>query len=471
MPNSAIETVCRADDVRRVAELVKSAGGRALLVGGCVRDALRGETPHDFDFEVYGLPQERLLAALSSRYALDLVGASFGVIKLQGVPIDVALPRRETKLGLGHKAFATDFDPNLPLADAAARRDFTVNAIYLDPLTGACLDPWKGREDLAAGVLRPVSPHFAEDPLRVLRAMQFLARFDLAPTDDLLRVCRGMTPEGLPPERLFGEWEKLLVKGTIPSKGLQFLRQTGWVDYYPELKALIGCRQDPEWHPEGDVWAHTLGCLDAFAASRDGRDTMYDFIGDRAGWTPRENLIVGLAVLCHDFGKPATTFYDPQRKRIRSIGHDEEGVAPARRFLSRLTADHELLRAVPPLVRLHMRPIALWKSAAGDAAIRRLSVAAGRLDRLLRVAAADDAGRGTAPRTPEALRWLTAQAERLRVKESAPKPLVMGRHLIALGFKPGPRFSEMLAAAFNAQIEGKFATVADGLAFISAHFA
>ncbi len=457
-------------EVRRVAELVKSAGGRALLVGGSVRDTLRGKKPTDFDIEVYGIPQERLLSVLGAAFHLDLVGVSFGVIKLHGTPIDVALPRRETKLGLGHKAFETESDPNLPLAEAAARRDFTINAIYLDPLTGEYLDPWKGRDDLKAGVLRPVSEHFAEDPLRVLRAMQFLARFDLEPAPELLTVCRAMTPEGLPAERLLGEWQKLLVKGAVPSKGLNFLRQTGWINYYPELKALIGCKQDPAWHPEGDVWAHTLCCLDAFAASRDGRDRMYDFIGSRAKWTPRENLIVGLAVLCHDFGKPATTFFDEKKGHLRSLGHDEAGVKPTKSFLSRLTQDHELLKEVPPLVRLHMRPIAYWKSQAGDAAIRRLSLAAGRLDRLLRVAAADDAGRGTAPRTPESLQWLAKEAERLRVKDSAPKPLVMGRHLIALGYKPGPRFTEMLRAAFNAQLEGKFATVADGLAFIKAHF-
>lgn len=459
------------EPVRRVAELVKCVGGRALLVGGSVRDILRGEKPVDFDIEVYGLTQAKVIETLKPHYPLDLVGASFGVIKLHGLNIDVALPRRETKLGLGHKAFETDFDPNLSLAEAAARRDFTINAIYLDPLTGEYLDPWQGKKDLERRVLRPVSSHFAEDPLRVLRAMQFLARFDLEPAENLVAVCRGMTPEGLPPERLMGEWEKLLVKGVVPSKGLRFLCRVGWLRYYPELLALVGCKQDPVWHPEGDVWAHTLCCLDAFAASRDGRDMLYDFIASRKTWTARENLIVGLAVLCHDLGKPATSYYDSRRGHIRSIGHDENGVAPTKRFLARLTQDHELLRDIPPLVRLHMRPFSFWRNHASDASIRRLSLAAGRLDRLLRVAAADDAGRGTAPRTPEALQWLAQAAERLRVKDAAPKPLVLGRHLIPLGFKPSPRFTEILTAAFNAQLEGKFATITDGLAFVSAHFA
>ena len=443
-------------EVKVVAELVQRAGGRALLVGGCVRDELLGGTPKDFDIECFGISAPDLQAALGERFELDLVGISFGVIKLKHLEIDVAMPRRETKLGLGHRAFGMEYDPTLTIEEASARRDFTVNAIYKDPLTDEILDPWNGRGDLEKRILRHVSPHFVEDPLRVLRGMQFVARFDLTPARETIEVCRGMTPEVLAPERLFGEWEKLLVQGVKISKGLNFLKDVGWVKYYPELEKLIGCKQDPEWHPEGDVWNHTLCCLDAFAVER-----------DRLAVGADEDLVVGLAVLCHDFGKPKCTAYDPVKKRIRSLGHDEEGVEPTLSFLRRLTNEERLLKEVPPLVRLHMRPFAMWKDKSSDGAIRRLAAKVVRIDRLIRVAAADDAGRPPFPSEPEPLKWLAEQAERLRVADQAPKPLVQGRDLIALGMKPGVEFGRILKAAYEAQLDGKFFTREDGVKYVT----
>ena len=430
--------------VLEVARLVKAAGGRALLVGGSVRDALLGGHPKDFDVEVYGLSFERLQAVLAEHFQLDLVGQSFGVIKLHHVDVDVALPRRETKLGEGHRAFEIEYDPNLPLDEAAARRDFTINAIYRDPLTDEILDPTNGRKDLELRILRHVSPHFVEDPLRVLRGMQFVARFNLFAVPETIEICRGMTPENLPRERLFEEWAKLLTKGIKPSQGLEFLCAVGWVRYYPELQRLIGCKQEPKWHPEGDVWNHTLCTLDAFAAQRPAN-------GDT-----QEDLIVGLAVLCHDLGKPATTRFDPIKKRIRSLGHDEAGVAPTLSFLKRLTNEERLLKDVPPLVRLHMRPFAMWKSNCGASAIRRLAANVGRIDRLLRVAAADDAGRPPFPSDPTPLKWLAAEAEKLRVADAAPHPLIQGRDLIALGLTPSPTFSKLIHACYEAQLDGVF---------------
>ena len=437
--------------VLEVARLVRAAGGRALLVGGCVRDELLARRPKDFDIECFGIAPEKLQAALSAQFELDLVGVSFGVIKLHHLDVDVALPRRETKLGLGHKAFDMACDPSLSLREASARRDFTINAIYRDPLTGEILDPWNGRLDLERKVLRHVSDHFGEDPLRVLRGMQFVARFDLSPASETIEVCRRMTPEGLPPERLFEEWAKLLIKGEKPSRGLEFLRETGWVRHYPELERLIGCQQDPQWHPEGDVWNHTLHCLDAFA---------------RARVSEEEDLIVGLAVLCHDFGKPATSFYDSQRRHVRSPGHDEAGVEPTLAFLRRLTNEERILKEVPPLVQLHMRPYAMWKDKSSDNAIRRLAAKVVRIDRLVRVAAADDAGRPPFPSEPEPLRWLLEQAERLRVADSVPKPIVQGRDLIALGMKPGAYFGKILKSAYEAQLDGVFFDLAGGVNYV-----
>ena len=443
------------ETVNVVACAVRDAGGRALLVGGCVRDALMGAEPKDYDIEVFSLPPDRLIGVLSDRFELDLVGSSFGVVKLRHLDIDIAVPRRETKLGLGHKAFETECDPFLSVRDAAARRDFTVNAIYLDPLTGEIVDPWGGRGDLEKRVMRHVSDHFREDPLRVLRGMQFAARFDLVPAAETVAVCREMEEEGLPPERLMGEWSKLLVKGRSISRGLRFLKDVGWLEYYPELEALVGCRQDGEWHPEGDVWEHTLCCLDAFARRRDAAGSFGD----------QENLIVGLAVLCHDFGKPAATFHDRERGRIRSPGHDEAGVEPTLSFLRRLTNEERILKEVPPLVRLHMRPYSLWKQKAGENAVRRLAAEVVRIDRLIRVAEADDEGRPPFPSEREPLEWLAAEARRLEIADSAPKPLVLGRDLIALGLKPSVRFGVLLKACYEAQLDGKIATHDEGVEF------
>ena len=430
---------------RHVAKIAADLGGRALLVGGCVRDVFLGVESKDCDIEVFGVEGAALRAALEREFHLDEVGASFGVIKLHDYDIDVALPRRETKLGLGHKAFDVECDPSLSVKEAASRRDFTINAIYQDPLTDEIIDPWNGQKDLKRGILRHVSEHFCEDPLRVLRGMQFIARFDLTAASETLEICRSMTLEALAPERQFEEWKKLLLRGKKISKGLEFLRNTDWVKLYPELAALIGCEQAKEWHPEGDVWNHTLCALDAFAKGRDAISQDDD-----------ENIIVALAILCHDFGKPATSFYDKRKCRIRSLGHDEKGVELALSFLRRLTNEERILKEVPPLVRLHLRPYSMWRSQSGESAIRRLASEVKRIDRLVRVCKADEEGRP--PMKPDfaPLEWLEAEAQRLRVKDSAPKPLLQGRDLIALGLKPAKEFGQILKRAYSAQLDGVF---------------
>jgi tRNA nucleotidyltransferase (CCA-adding enzyme) len=345
----------------------------------------------------------------------------------------------------------------LSIPEPASRRDFTVNAIYRDPLTGEIVDPHGGADDLRRKILRHVSSKFVEDPLRVLRGMQFVARFGLTPAPETIAVCRTIEPEGFPPERQFEEWAKLLEKGLHVSKGLEFLRATGWTRHYPELDALIGCKQAPEWHPEGDVWTHTCCCLDAFARHRAERVPEPDEAED-------EDLLVGLAVLCHDFGKPATSRWDPKVRRIRSIGHDEAGVKPTLSFLRRLTNEERILKLVPPLVQFHMTPFAYWKSKAGDAAVRRLALKVGNIQRLIRVAQADDEGRPPMPSEPEPLEWLAATAKRLQVAASVPKPILMGRHLLQLGYSPGPQLGKLIAASFEAQLDGAFSDLEGALA-------
>ncbi len=430
------------------------------MVGGAVRDMLAGGTRvKDVDMEVFGIGPERLQQILGRRFAFDPCGISFGVLKLHHFDIDVSLPRRESKRGMGHKGFLVESDPGLTVAEAALRRDFTVNAIYCDPLSGEVEDPCGGMRDLEAGILRHVSGKFVEDPLRVLRGMQFVARFGLTPAPETVALCRTVEREGLPPERMFDEWAKLLTKGVKIGKGLAFLRDTGWVRYFPELQRLIGCEQDPKWHPEGDVWSHTCMCLDAFARHR---------TGDRI-----EDVIVGLAVLCHDFGKPATTRHIGGH--VRSLGHDEAGVKPTLSFLKRLTSEERILREVPPLVRCHMQPFALWRAHAGDGAVRRLAMKVVRIDRLLRVARADDEGRplekSGGSSCGEDLKWLAAAAERLRIAAAAPKPILMGRDLMALGHRPSPQFGAWLHACFEAQLDGAFADHDGAVAYFKEHFA
>lgn len=441
--------------VVEIARIVRNAGGRAFLVGGCARDGLMSMSAiKDFDIEVFGLPPDVLRTALEGRFRLDLVGLSFGVLKIHGHDIDVSLPRRESKHGTGHKGFLIDSDPFMSVKEAATRRDFTVNAIYLDPLTGEYEDPWGGRVDLANGVLRHVSEKFAEDPLRVLRGMQFVARFGFDPDPSTIEVCRGMSIEDLPPERLMEEWRKFLLKGVSMSKGMDFLRRTGWVRHFPELNRLIGCKQDPEWHPEGDVWNHTCCCLDAFAAERHRCSDAY------------ENLVVGLAVLCHDFGKPSCTRYDPVKKRIRSLGHDVQGVSPSLKFLKRLTNEERILKDVPPLVKCHMVPYAMWKGKTRDSAIRRLSLKVGSIDRLLRVCAADEMGRPPLPADSEHLKWLSEEARRLQVLDSIPRPVIQGRDLISLGMEPGVEFGVILKKCFEAQLDGAFSDHESGFEYL-----
>jgi len=436
----------------QVAREVQAAGGCAFIVGGWVRDALLGLQPKDVDMEVFGLETEQLEALLSRAFRIDRVGRSFAVFKLKGLPIDVSLPRRESKSGTGHKGFEVVGDPHLRIIDAARRRDFTLNALLWDPLEGELHDPFSGRRDLEAGILRHVSEKFSEDPLRVLRGMQFIARFELRPAEETLELCRKIEPESLPRERIFEEWRKLLLQGRRPSLGLEFLRSTDWLRYFPELAALVGCEQDPQWHPEGDVWTHTGHCLDVFARQRTGE--------------AREDLIVGLAVLCHDFGKPATSYLD-DAGRIRSPKHEYVGLKPAETFLRRLTDERSIIEEVLPLVETHMRPNALYKTKAGDAAIRRLARQVQRLDRLLRVVEADMGGRPPLTAASPSVDWLRERAAALSVQDRAPKPILQGRHLLKTGIAPGPHMGEILHAAYEAQLDGAFDDLAAAEAWLA----
>lgn len=434
--------------VLRILLIIREAGGRGLVVGGCVRDALIGIPSHDFDVEIYGVSAQTLVDALSPHFKLDAVGNSFGVLKIHGLDIDLALPRRETKLGQGHKAFNVETVPDLSFREATARRDLTINAIMFDPLSGELIDPWNGAEDLKRHIIRRVSEHFAEDPLRVLRIMQFAARLDFDVAPETVKLCATMTPENLPRERLGAEWEKLLLQGVKPSRGLTFLKDCGWIRYFPELERLIGCQQAPEWHPEGDVWNHTLLALDVVPEKRN-----YDRF---------DNLVLALAVLCHDFGKPATTKRYPDGF-LRSKGHDLAGIEPTLSFLHRLWLNNDLDKLVPQLVACHMRAHEMVRCNS-DRAYRKLAVDAGRLDLLADVFECDMRASNHDDLEPVGI--FRENAQRLAIAKEAPKPLILGRHLIQRGLKPGPVFTTILKHCFEKQIDGDFNTPEEALDFL-----
>jgi len=320
--------------LQRLLEAVREAGGRPFLVGGAVRDALLGLPIGDYDVEVFALPAARLREVLAAVGSVNAVGEAFTVFKVTGITgvpggVDVALPRKDSKTGPGHRGIAVAGDPALSVAESARRRDFTVNALLFDPFRQELLDPYGGRRDLEARLLRTVDPQtFADDPLRALRAVQLAARFELAVEPATARLCASMPLVELPPERIFGEIEKLLLKARRPSLGLRLLKEWGLLDVVcPELAPLSDTPQDPQWHPEGDVWTHTLMAMDEAARLISDLDR------------PRA-LAVMLATLCHDLGKPATTCFE--EGRIRSRGHEEAGFAPTTQVLDRWNV-HTLL--------------------------------------------------------------------------------------------------------------------------------
>ena len=433
-----------APDVLQIARRVSAAGGRTLLVGGYVRDRLLGLEPKDLDVEVFGLPLERVEAILAAVGEVITVGRSFGVLRVKGLDVDFSLPRLDSKVGEGHKGFEVRTDPSLTYAEAARRRDLTINSMALDPLTEEILDPHGGRRDLAARVLRAVDvTHFGEDPLRGVRVGQLAARFEMHPDDELRALCRGLDLSELSGERILEEMRKLLLKGRVPSLGLRAFADFGYLRYFPELAALSGVPQDPEWHPEGDVWVHTLMVVDEAAKLRDGG-------------ADDEALMFG--ALCHDLGKPATTALE--RGRVRSPAHDVAGVPLTRALLERWRAPNELIERACALVEHHLAPALFVKGNAGPHGYRKLARKLGdanvTLELLVRLARADHWGRTTeealARVFPHGEQFL-ARARELVVVSEAPRDVVLGRHLIARGMRPGPRFGEILARCRDVQDE------------------
>jgi tRNA nucleotidyltransferase (CCA-adding enzyme) len=441
--------------VQRVITALAESGARAYVVGGAVRDALLGLPVTDFDLEVYGLAPGALDEALRGLGHVDAVGQAFTVFKLSGLSdfdgvIDVSIPRRDSKAGPGHRGIAVLGDPDLPIEEASRRRDFTINAMLMDPRTGDVLDPHGGRRDLEARVLRAVDARtFGDDPLRALRAVQLAARFSLTVDPETGRLAAAMPLSELPAERVFGEIEKLLLKARRPSLGFTLLRDWGMLRAVgPELEPLADTPQDPEWHPEGDVWTHTLQALDQAALLLEGLDR------------PRA-LAVMLGTLCHDLGKPSTTRFEDGHTRSR--GHEEAGVAPTVTLLDRWNVHsllgYDLRPQVLALVANHLKPGQLYddRDRVSDGAIRRLSRKC-EPDLLYRVARADCLGRSPGSFEPVAMEWFRDKVRELNVAMRPPEPLLLGRDILALGVAPGPRVGEILRAVYERQLDGAVTT-------------
>lgn len=418
-----------------LAERVSEAGGRVYYVGGCVRDALMGRESKDLDVEVHGVSPAALEAILDTLGERVAIGESFGIYALKGCGADIAMPRREHLRGRGHRDFDVFVDPELGVTEAARRRDFTVNAMLRDVLTGELIDPFHGRRDLKRGVLRHVDDKtFPEDPLRVLRAAQFSARLGFRVAKETVRLCSSMDLTALAKERVMLELEKALLQAERPSVFFEVLREMDQLrPWFSECADLIGVPQNPRFHTEGDVWNHTMLVLDAAAQYR-GR--------------AERPLGLMLAALTHDFGKPETT--ELESGVYHAYGHEDAGAVLAERFLKRLTSETALIAYVSNLTALHMKPNAIVAGGASIKSSNRMFDCAEDPEALICLSMAD--GQGTISRWPYVSCEENLRARLACYRETMAQPYVMGRDLVEAGLAPGPDFSDFLALAHKLRL-------------------
>ena len=406
-------------------------------VGGYVRDALLGIENKDIDMEVHGVSPSVLEDILKDFGEVITIGASFGIYNLKGCSLDIAMPRKETARGTGHRDFDVVVDPFIGTEKAALRRDFTINALMQNVLTGEITDHFGGRADLEKGVIRHVNDSsFAEDPLRVLRAAQFAARFDFEIAEETVELCSSMDLTTLSKERIETELEKALLKADKPSVFFEILRKMNQLDYwFKELKDVIGVPQNPQFHAEGDVWTHTMMVLNQAAKYRDKAENPKGFM---------------LAALCHDYGKAVCT--QVVDGRIRSIGHETEGLPLVETFLSRITSETKLINYVLNLCALHMKPNALASMNAGVKSTNKMFDQAQDPTALVYMAMADNYGRIMANGITPHEDFLF---QRLEIyKDVMSKPFVQGRDLIESGLEPNEKFSEYLNYAHRLRLAG-----------------
>lgn len=421
----------------KIAARVAEKGGRTFFVGGYVRDKVMGKENKDIDIEIHGISPEVLGEVLDRLGKRTEMGADFGIFGLKGYDVDIAMPRKEEAIGRGHKDFTVYVDPFLGTEKAAKRRDFTMNALMEDVLTGEVIDHFGGIEDIRNGVIRHVnSLTFVEDPLRVLRAAQFAARFGFRVADETVALSKTMDLSALARERILGELEKALLKADTPSVFFEEMRKMEQLSvWFPEMEQLIGVKQNPQYHPEGDVWNHTMMVLDQAAGQKGASKNPVGFM---------------LAALTHDFGKVITTKVTDGR--IRSIGHETEGLPMIRMFLERITNETKLIKYVLNMVELHMKPYQMARQQAGKKSTNKMFDCSLDPAGLVKFAKADHMGRVGSVPDEEVELFLEKRLKEFY--ETMEKPYVMGSDLVAAGLTPGPYFSELLAFSHKLRLAG-----------------
>ena len=424
-----------------VAKAIADLGGRAFFVGGYVRDKLLGMENLDIDIEVYGLGKEDLKKLLQTFGTVSDKGEEYGIFSLMEYGIDFALPRREKATGKGHKDFLVSPDPDLSFREAAIRRDFTINAMMEDILSGEIVDPFGGRADLDKKLLRHMdSERFVEDPLRALRACQFAARFGFTMAEETKVLCKAMDLTLLTAERVREEMLKGLLKSKKPSDFFVFTYQyTNDRFWFKELYDLMGILQDKEFHPEGDAFKHTMDVLDQAASLKKQAENPAGFM---------------LAALCHDFGKAITTEFI--KGRIHAYQHESKGLPLVEVFLKRLAFDKHTCDYVLNLTMLHMKPNAMAAKNSSLKSMNHMFYDAVSPVDLLLLAKADAIGRGDACMREEYERdtegiLLAAYED---YKEILKRPFVSGKDLIKAGAKPGPAFKEVLTYVTKLRLAG-----------------
>jgi tRNA nucleotidyltransferase (CCA-adding enzyme) len=472
-PRTKISTDFVPDVVKVIARDVAKHKGRALIIGGSVRDQIvAGEVlSKDIDIEVYGLSYDDLGKFLGKFGRVDVVGKKFGVIKVRldekwGAEIrdlDISVPRRESKVGVGHKGFKADFDPAMTITEAAKRRDFTMNTMAMDPETGDVYDPYGGLKDIKDKVIRATDPKtFVEDALRAHRAAQFASRFGMTVDEKTIQLCRDIDKQeylDLSHERLGEEWDKMLLKGKKPSVGMELLKEMGVLPILnPEIDALEGVEQDPRWHPEGDVWVHTKMVVDAALESTEGM-------------SPEDRKVVIYAALLHDIAKPETTETQSDGA-ITSHGHEKAGADKAEKIaIEQFGVSHKDAAKIAKLVERHLAPKLLYKERKklGKSVIKRLArkLEPATIEQLVALSKADSWGRTTERAKARDSReedWVLEQAKEMKVEQGGPKPLLMGRHLQQLKLKPGPVYTRILNHVFQLQLDGRVNTLDEAIA-------
>jgi len=439
---------------KELLNILKNNNITPVLVGGYVRDKLINPSiqPKDIDIELYTTNSYDELVKVLNKYNPKIVGKHFGVIKIDigEDEFDLSLPRTEKSIGDRHTDYEVIADGTLSYDIAFKRRDFTINAIGIDLTNDNLIDIYNGQDDIKNKIIRHVdNKTFVEDPLRIFRAIQFAARFNFEIATETKELIHNMIKnnllDNLPKERVFTEFNKLLTKSSKPSIGFELMREFRILErYFPELHNLIDTPQEKKWHPEGDVWIHTMMSIDEMA------NLKLINIDNK--------LLYMYAVLCHDLGKPMFTKI-LENGYITSSGHEKGGIEPTIMFMNKLTNDKKLIQQITKLVELHLRPSLLYTANSKENAIKRLSndlidVNLTIID-LAIINLADSLGRTTKDalerNTPQ-YKWLINKfnSMNLTIKES---PLIVGKDLINLGYKPGPDFKKILNECYNYQIE------------------